>query len=210
MKVKSSMNWLLSALVRRYKLYITKDPFTVDAQRWFDDKGDETLRLSYPLTEESVVLDLGGYKGDFAADMTHRFNCYVYIFEPDIKFYQHCVDRFADNPKIKVFHYGLSDCDGEFWLSDSADASSFYDSKESGKGALCSVKRFSNVWDELKLSNVDLMKINIEGAEYSLLEHIHENEITNSINYFQIQFHNFVDDAERKRHEIVKKIEYYS
>ena len=32
-----------------------------DVDRWFGDNGDHTLRLDYPLNEDSVVLDLGGY-----------------------------------------------------------------------------------------------------------------------------------------------------
>ena len=34
-----------------------------DVDRWFADrKGDQTLRLVYDLNENSVVLDLGGYR----------------------------------------------------------------------------------------------------------------------------------------------------
>lgn len=203
MKIKNTIERLTNALVRRYKLHVVKDPFTVDAQRWFDDNGDATLRLEYPLTEESVVLDLGGYKGDFAADVIDKFNCHVLIFEPDLKFYQHCVSRFSGNPKVRVFHYGLSDCDGEFWLSDSADASSFYDSEGGSEGSMCSVKKYSNIWEELKLSNIDLLKMNIEGAEYSLLEHIIDTGLIKNIHYLQVQFHNFVDDAETRRNNLV-------
>ena len=53
--------------IRFYRLYVQKDEFTVEMTRWFSDKGDETLRLDYPkLNEESIVFDLGGFKGDFA------------------------------------------------------------------------------------------------------------------------------------------------
>ena len=34
-----------------------------DVDRWFADRGDQTLRLDYDLNENSVVLDLGGYHG---------------------------------------------------------------------------------------------------------------------------------------------------
>ena len=35
-------------------------------QRWFADNGDRTHRLNYDLNSNSVVFDVGGYKGDFA------------------------------------------------------------------------------------------------------------------------------------------------
>ena len=43
-----------------------RDEFQEIATKWVEDKGDETLRLDYSLTEDSIVFDLGGYRGDFA------------------------------------------------------------------------------------------------------------------------------------------------
>ena len=40
---------------------------------WFAVKGDQTLRLNYPLNKDSVVFDLGGYKGEFAADIYNKY-----------------------------------------------------------------------------------------------------------------------------------------
>ena len=63
-----------------YRRYILREPFLLEAARWFRDKGDETLRLDYPLTQESIVFDLGGYHGDFAAAVYERYGCKVYLF----------------------------------------------------------------------------------------------------------------------------------
>lgn len=57
-----------------------------EVKRWFRDKGDETLRLSYPLNEDSTVFDLGGFQGDFANQINIRYRCYVYLFEPSVEF----------------------------------------------------------------------------------------------------------------------------
>ncbi|VEB43546.1 Uncharacterised protein [Chromobacterium violaceum] len=43
-----------------HKLYIEKDEFTIAVDQWFKDRGDESLRLDYPLSQNSVVFDLGG------------------------------------------------------------------------------------------------------------------------------------------------------
>jgi len=40
------------------------------------------------------------------------------------------------------------------------------------------------------------MKINIEGGEYDLLEHVIKIGAINNIRDIQIQFHDFVDDAD--------------
>ena len=41
---------------------------------WFAVNGDETLRLDYNLTETSVVLDLGGFKGNFAESIFNKYS----------------------------------------------------------------------------------------------------------------------------------------
>ena len=80
-----------------------------DQDRWLADNGDYTLRLNYPLNSDSVVVDLGGYRGDFANNIHNKFNCNVYVFEPFKDFYNVIEGRFKSNEKIKVFNYGISD-----------------------------------------------------------------------------------------------------
>ena len=67
--LKSIQNRLLQI----YKLYIIKDEPSIYAKKWFKDEGDTLLRLNYPLTSDSVVFDLGGYQGDFAADIFKKY-----------------------------------------------------------------------------------------------------------------------------------------
>ena len=46
------------------------------------------------------------------------------------------------------------------------------------------------------------MKINIEGGEFSVLPNLIENNNISNINNLQVQFHNFIDDAENLRAKI--------
>ena len=50
---------------------------TIMADKWFDIKGDKTLRLQYPLNEESIVFDLGGYHGQWASDIFNKYMCNI-------------------------------------------------------------------------------------------------------------------------------------
>lgn len=67
---------------------------------WFNANGDETLRLDYPLDENSLVLDVGGYKGEFASAMTRKYNCFIHTFEPIPDFYRIIKEKFASNNKV--------------------------------------------------------------------------------------------------------------
>lgn len=165
-----------------------------DVDRWFGDNGDHNLRLDYPLNEDSVVLDLGGYHGDFANNIYSKFRCNVYIFEPYVPFYNMISERFKGNEKIKVFDYGISNetSNVEFFYSN--DGSSLVNAKkytdEDNKDVnTVKVKSFTDVYTELKLDTIDLLKINVEGAEYEILENIFENGYTEKVKNFQIQFH---------------------
>lgn len=198
-----------AALVRRiYARYIRRDPFILALERWFRDAGDQTRRFGYTLDGESVVLDLGGYQGDFTAQVTDKWGCYVYLFEPSPRLYEECRKRFQTSPKVKCFNFGLSDESGEFLLSDQCDASSIKHERASvsPNTKLVQVRAFSEVFAELGIARVDLLKINIEGGEYDVLPHIISTGLISRIDNIQVQFHNFVVDAIPKRNAIVNAL----
>ena len=189
---------------RSYLLYIKRDEHVLAGRAWFADRGDETLRLNYPnLDKTSVVLDVGGYKGDFAKAIHDKYGCTVYLFEPHPLFFSECVERFSENDRVIPLNYGLSNVDGEFFLSNSVDSSSFNNPNHKSAASIkCAVREFFNVIDELGISTIDLMKINIEGGEYPLLNHISSVGAFPLVRDYQIQFHNFIDNAIEERNKI--------
>ncbi len=186
------------------RLWILRDRHLLEAKRWFKDNGDETLRLEYELNESSIVFDVGGYKGDFTDKIFNKFQSYIYIFEPHPRFYKNLKIKYKNNPKIKVYNYGLSDNNSTISLNDLDDGSSFY--KKSNKTYLCEMKEFNSIFKGLKIEKINLMKINIEGGEFSLMDNIIQNNLLNRVENYQIQFHNFVEEASRKRINIIKSL----
>lgn len=193
---------LKNKLIHTLKLYVMRDEFTVAHNKWLRDRGDETLRFDYPLTSESIVFDLGGYKGDFTHEIINKYNCTVYLFEPVNGFYNECVRRFEGNSKVKCFNYGLSSENGRFFISNKDDASSLVFNDDTNHSEEVIVKQFDEEFDRLQISNIDLMKINVEGAEFLILPHIISKSLISKINHLQIQFHNFYPDSDRLRDEI--------
>ncbi|MGY0407080.1 MAG: FkbM family methyltransferase [Polaribacter sp.] len=170
---------------------------------WFAVNGDETLRLNYNLSESSVVLDLGGFKGSFAESIYDKYSCEVYIFEPVKSFYEIIVEKFKNNEKVKPFHYGLSNEDKELSISNTGDASSvFIETEDSEKIELKSIVNFIK---ENNITNVDLIKINIEGGEYEVLESLLETGLISVFKNLQIQFHDFIIVNARERMENIQK-----
>jgi FkbM family methyltransferase len=177
---------------------LKRDFFTYWHRRWLLADGDASLRLDYPLNADSVVFDVGGFKGDFSAAILGKFNCNIFIFEPVRDFYGACATRFATDARVACFNFGLGDSDGDFGMINTGDASSIC-LGPSPCSDLVKVRRFETVFSELLITRIDLLKINIEGGEFPLLDHIIASGLILHVNHIQVQFHDFVPLAEHLR-----------
>ena len=139
-------------------------------QRWVKDNGDKTKRLEYDLNSHSVVFDIGGFKGDWTQQIFSRYNCEIYIFEPISKFYNDIKRRFVGKNKIKIFNFGLDKIDKGIDIFNSNDSSSVFN--KTGSAEKIQLKDIKNFCIDNKIKTIDLMKINIEGCEYDLLDRI--------------------------------------
>lgn len=189
------INYFLIRVRRKIKTH-TNEEFERSVEKWFAIKGDETLRLDYPeLSTNDLVLDLGGYKGQWASDIFSKYQPTVYIFEPYIPFYENIQQRFIKNDKIKVFPFGLGNQSSILSISYSDDGTSFFRAGSTEQKA--EIKNIKDFFEENNISEVALMKINIEGGEYDLLEYMIANDLHVKIKNIQIQFHNkYVDKPE--------------
>ena len=77
---------------------------------WFELNGDKTLRLDYSLNDESLVFDLGGYEGEWSADIFCKYGSNIYVFEPNKDFYNNIVQKFCKNG-VKGLHCWSDECE---------------------------------------------------------------------------------------------------
>jgi FkbM family methyltransferase len=194
------------------KLFAAKPPPNPMKQRvipWFAAKGDKTLRLDYDLNENSIVFDLGGYHGCWTADIYCKYGCFVHVFEPSLEFASLISNKFSHNKRISVHKCGLSNANTSVNLSREDDRSSIYEqgsSKDEGKVEEIVLVDAAEFFRENNITHIDLMKINIEGGEYDLLDHLIENGLHLKIRNIQVQFHDFVPDAENRMKAIQEKL----
>lgn len=172
--------------------------------RWFSVKGGKTLRVEYDLNNNSIVFDLGGFEGQWASDIYSRYCSKILVFEPVPSYALNIRKRFSRNPDISVYDFGLSSASTVRNLSINSDASSMY--KQSDSKIPIRLVKASDFMIEHKISHIDLMKINIEGGEYDLLDHLINEGLTNHITNIQIQFHDFVPDAKNRMHHIQEEL----
>jgi FkbM family methyltransferase len=165
--------------------------------RWIQDRGDMALRLTYPLKKNSIVIDAGGYKGEWANNISIKYQCFIYILEPLKSFHDGIVYKFQENNKIIPFNIALSNKTEESKISIEDDSSSIFSKGDKFEIIQCvDIKEF---FIANKINEVDLIKINIEGSEYDLIERIIELGLHKKIKNFQIQFHRFVEKCDIRR-----------
>ncbi|PSF36744.1 FkbM family methyltransferase [Aphanothece hegewaldii CCALA 016] len=185
-------------ILLRHKIYLYPQEKRVVS--WFEIEGDKTLRLNYNLNKNSVVFDLGGYEGQWSSDIFSKYCCYIYIFEPVQEYANKITTRFKDNSKICVYNFGLSNQTETCKISLSQDSSSTF--KNGVNVQTVQMIKAQDFFEDKNIQLVDLVKINIEGGEYDLIEHL---IITGCIKYLknlQIQFHDFVPNAEERMNDI--------
>jgi len=140
------------------------------------------------------------YQGQWASDIFSRYGCFIHIFEPVKEFSNNIEQRFSNNKKIIVHNFGLSNETKNVKLNIDKDSSSVY--KKGNNICQISFIEAMKFFKEMKLDKIDLMKINIEGGEYDLLEHLINVGFIKRINNIQVQFHDFVPNAKNRMRRI--------
>ena len=180
--------------------YFDKDALA----KWFKDNGDNTHRVNYLLNKESLVFDVGGYAGEWAEKIYSKYECKIFIFEPVSYCFNQIDNKFKNNEKIKVFNFGLSNRSYETNIHvDNASSSLYSESEKTEKIKLIDINDFIT---ENNIDKIDLLKINIEGAEFDLLDHMINSGSHVLVSDIQVQFHKMFEDAEIRRDSIRKNL----
>lgn len=136
----------------------------------------ELVDLQKPLIPDSKVIDIGGYTGDYTQEIVKRFDCYVWVFEPNPQYADICRKRFDSNKKIKIIEKAIgTDTLYLNKFSSSLDKNWAKSDKE--------IKVVRTKWNDLHIIP-DLLKINCEGGEYEALE-----EDFSLVSEILVQFH---------------------
>jgi len=179
--------------------------------RWFSDNGDYTHNLNYDLNENSIIIDLGGFKGVWVDEILKKLNPVIpniILVEPVPEFYSHLVEKFKGYEKIKVVNYGVSTDKYECvkHLYESTDGSSTNFKNANGQSIDIKTLPIEKILQDNEIDKVDLIQINIEGDEYGLMEHMLKEDIVHRFNNIQIQFHLGIENDRERRDNIQKEL----
>jgi FkbM family methyltransferase len=153
----------------------------------------EQERYEYDLKPDSIVIDAGGYNGDFAMEIQKRFACCLHIFEPIVRYRVGMQRRFALNSAIAVIPAALGGARRLDKMKVKGDMSGLFADDGSDEEGV-------TVFDVAEMLEIierpiALLKLNIEGMEFEVLERILECGITHRFQNIQVQFHAVVPDC---------------
>jgi len=160
------------------------------------------LIVDFDLNERSVVIDAGAYVGDWTATLTQRFGSAVYAFEPNPKAFVRLHTRVAALQNVQSYEYGLGACDEKRTLTLQGPGSTIYDTSSTHDHTIVEIRDVASVLDELGLDQLDVLKLNIEGGEYDVLERLTATGWLERISVILVQFHEWIPNAHRRRRKL--------
>ncbi len=193
-----------------YELFGKRNFFIKYANSKFYNKGWKMLLEKngyYRLNNLNNILDLGGYIGDSAIELTRYKNKKIFMFEPEKEKFKWALRNIELNKlgnKI-ISHNSAVIADetkkmeikkeGNFY-----GASSFYDDKKVGGTETVSCM---NIKDVMKLAKFDGFKCDIEGGEFPIIEYFLKNPKEFSFKAGVIEWH-FFNKNERNKKTLLK------
>lgn len=172
--------------------------------KWFRNDCNNNVAIDYDISENSTVIDLGGYQGLWADMIIAKYNPYMILVEPIPVFYENLKNKYQHNPKVSVLNFGISTHKHSGVLYLNGDGTSKFITTSTPINV-----EFITITDlltKINKNSVDLIQINIEGEEYPLLEKMLEEGSIHFFKNIQIQYHSYVENCIERRGMIQNKM----
>jgi len=148
----------------------------------------DTRALDWPLTAQSTVVEVGGYCGRWALQIARRYWPRLFVFEPQPWAFE--VAQTVLGSAATVLNYGLADHDGMMamgnWETDGCSLVNTTRSTAEGQ-----FREVARAFKHLEIDQIDLLLMNIEGYEYTLLPYMLDKGILPK--RLMVQYHLFGD-----------------
>jgi FkbM family methyltransferase len=191
--------------IEKYRDYKRKN-IIGDKGRYWRDGGNSLLYEGIRMHPGKLVIDAGGYKGEWTEKMLVKYGCTSYLFEPIDSFNELCKEKFVENDKVRIMKYALSNKTGieKIWLSDNGTSLFKKPGETCVEVDLLDVNQFFTSLPESSV--VSCMKVNIEGAEYDVIKALCDSLEIKRIKCLLVQFHEMPEDYELRYSEIQNEL----
>ena len=145
--------------------------------------------LAYPAASKPVVADCGAHKGEFSAAVNRAWGAVCHAAEPTPGLFR----GLAIAPPGKAYNFAIFGTDGHvsFKLSDNPEASSIVEEGDNGSVQVQARSLSGFLGD---IGHVDLLKMDIEGAEIAAFDNLSDADLQR-IGQITVEFHDFCGAA---------------
>lgn len=166
------------------------------------------------LNENSIIYSFGiGEDISFDKTIIENHNCQVFGFDPTPKAIN-WVNRQNVPAKFNFFEFGISNESGfvDFYLPKNPEYVSgsyiIQNNISIKEKIIVKMKSFKDIINELGHKHIDVLKMDIEGAEYEVIENMLNAKI--SIDQILIEFHErFFENGKFQTQKVIKKLNSY-
>lgn len=168
--------------------------------------GGNPLLHDLPVGSDDVVIDAGGFEGDWAAAMLVRTGCRIELYEPVPAFAARCRALLGRNGRVRVVEAALGGSERTARFAVDSVASSEFTHR--GGTVEARVEDAHAVVGRLAAAHgeVACLKLNIEGGEYEVLERILERGDAARCRSILVQFHAQPEGWERRMSSITERL----
>lgn len=159
-----------------------------------DVNGEVAVLAAIGRLAPTCIFDVGCNHGDWAAAAArHCPTARIHGFEAVPSTARICGERFATDPRIRINPHGLSDTNGTIelrvWNHDDRLSSAVFDA-HAGESTLvpCRMSRGDDYVKEQGIDGIDLLKIDVEGAEPAVLRGFAETLARGAIRAIQFEY----------------------
>ncbi|HYD25907.1 MAG TPA: FkbM family methyltransferase [Croceibacterium sp.] len=148
--------------------------------------------LAFPAGSRPLVIDAGAHRGEFAASVHAAWNARCHAIEASPALFA----RLALPPGTRAHHFALGGADGTatFALADNPEASRAVGGDAAG--ITVPARGLGSFLAEVAPDGVDLLKLDIEGAEIAALASLGDDQLA-AIGQLTVEFHDWCGQASR-------------
>ena len=144
------------------------------------------------LNSKSVIVDLGGHKGEFSSILIEKHGCTSHVIEAMPNLYA----GIKQHEQLHAYHFAAGSSDGtmEFHVSSNPESNSLrLKSEDYVETIIVPTISIPSFMNRFAITRIDLLKMDIEGAEIDVIRGM-SDELLQSIPQITVEFHDFIPE----------------
>lgn len=215
--ILNKINFVL--IKKKLRIYLLN--FFFFRKFFYNYKSTKRLKIfnNLNLNKNSIFLDFGGHEGIFSYFFLDKFNCKIEIYEPSKFLFEILKKKFKKFKNVSVHNLAVSNksASSKLYFHKKTTKENFLIFAQSSSLISAQKENISkNIFEKIKTINlkkilnkhkfIDVIKIDIEGAEYKILDTIILNMHKIGIVYCELNGKPKNPLLENKKQVIIKKL----